>query len=157
MSDPALDAVRASLIVAQPVDRTFECFVREFGRWWPLPYTYSQDRFQTAEIEPRKGGRWFERDNDGNETSWGEIRAYEPPSRIVAAFAISPMRRPEPAEKASEVEFRFRSEGAARTRLELEHRDFARHGEEGEQLREGMASRQGWPLILACFAREAAR
>ncbi len=35
MSNTSLDAVRASLIVAHPVDRTFERFVREFGRWWP--------------------------------------------------------------------------------------------------------------------------
>jgi uncharacterized protein YndB with AHSA1/START domain len=157
MSSPSLDVIRTSITVPLSVERTFELFVQEFGRWWPLAYTYSLDRFKAAEIEPRKGGRWFERDSDGNETSWGDIRAYEPPKRIVAGFAVSPMRVPEPPEKASEVEFHFRPEGSLRTCLEVEHRDFSRHGEGGAQLRAGMASQQGWPLILACFAREAAR
>jgi hypothetical protein len=40
------------------------------------------------------------------------------------------------------------------TRLELEHRDLAKHGKGAAKLRQGMASKQGWPLILACFARE---
>jgi uncharacterized protein YndB with AHSA1/START domain len=81
------------------------------------------------------------------------VRAFEPPERIVLSFAVSPSRMPEPPERASEVEVRFRAESSARTRIELEHRDFARHGRGARELREGMDSPQGWRLILASYAR----
>jgi hypothetical protein len=40
-----------------------------------------------------------------------------------------------------------------RTRIDLTHRDFERHGKDAEALRTGMNSPQGWPLILAEFRR----
>lgn len=153
-----LPPVNAAVIVDTPIEQAFHVFADELGRWWPNAYTYAASHLETAAIEPRVGGRWFERDDEGRETSWGEVRAYERPHRIVAAFAIGPRRSPESPEKASEVEFRFFPEkGGSRTRLEVEHRDFARHGSGAAELRAGMASHQGWSLILAAFAREATR
>jgi uncharacterized protein YndB with AHSA1/START domain len=149
-----LPPIRASVTVGLPLRRAFDLFVA-IGRWWPLAYTYAGDQFDTAEIEPLTGGRWFERALDGRETAWGLVRAFAPPERIVLSFAVSPTRTPEPPERASEVEVRFRAEGAGRTRLDLEHRDFARHGKGAREMRDGMDSRQGWPLILASYARAA--
>jgi len=148
----ALAPVRATVLVELPPKRAFETFVA-IGRWWPLAYTYAQERFETAAIDPLPGGRWYERDFDGRETSWGLVRAFEPPQRLVLSFAVSPTRVPEPPERASEVEIRFRAEGTSRTRVDLEHRDFARHGKGARELRDGMESPQGWPLILASYAR----
>jgi uncharacterized protein YndB with AHSA1/START domain len=155
VSEQPLDPIRTSIVVDAPVDRAFDIFAEELGRWWPPAYTYAQGQFATARIEPHPGGRWFERAKDGRETSWGEVRSYEPPHRLVLSFAVSPMRTPEPPGKASEVQFRFIAEDASRTRVEVEHRDFARHGDGAMRLREGMASQQGWPLILAAYARTA--
>jgi uncharacterized protein YndB with AHSA1/START domain len=153
MDRPALQPIRCSIGVAVPPDDAFRLFVENIGRWWPLPYTFGEDQFETAEIEPRAGGRWFERDLDGAETAWGEVRAFEPGRRLVLSYGVSPQRQPAPPAKQSEVEIRFEpTSGGAR--IEVEHRDFGKHGEGAERLREGMASRQGWPLILASFARE---
>ncbi|MGO4128696.1 SRPBCC family protein [Inquilinus sp. YAF38] len=148
----ALGPVRAGITVDAPPERAFEAFTAELGRWWPLAYTYAQAELDTAVIEPQAGGLWFERDRAGRETAWGEVRAYEPPSRLVLSFAVSPERAPEPEARASEVEIRFVPEGRG-TRVELEHRDFERHGDGAGRLRDGMASPGGWPLILADFAR----
>jgi hypothetical protein len=52
------------------------------------------------------------------------------------------------------VEVRFMP-GQGVTRVELEHRGFETHGEGAETLRAGMASPQGWRLILAEYARAA--
>jgi hypothetical protein len=49
------------------------------------------------------------------------------------------------------VEVRFHPAGSG-TRVELEHRAFARHGDAGGAYRHAMASPQGWPLILDRFA-----
>jgi uncharacterized protein YndB with AHSA1/START domain len=54
---------------------------------------------------------------------------------------------------ASEVEVRFSPAGPGRTRVEVEHRQFARHGEGADHLRAGMDSPQGWPVILAELRR----
>ncbi|MGO1074328.1 SRPBCC family protein [Inquilinus sp. CA228] len=148
----ALSPIQAGITVDAPPERAFEAFTAELGRWWPLAYTYAQAELDTAVIEPKPGGLWFERDRAGQETAWGEVRAYEPPSRLVLSFAVSPDRAPEPEERASEVEIHFLAEGSG-TRIELEHRDFERHGDGAGRLREGMASPGGWPLILADFAR----
>jgi uncharacterized protein YndB with AHSA1/START domain len=149
----SLDPVRCTIEVPASPERAFERFVGDIGRWWPIPYTYGEDRFGTAAIEPRAGGRWFETTLDGSEERWGTVRAFEPGRRLVLSFNIGPQRKPEPPERESEVEIRFAPQDGG-TRIELEHRDFARHGEGAEALRAGMASRQGWPIILASFARE---
>lgn len=144
--------LRASITVDVPPDRAFGAFTGELGRWWPLAYTYAGAELDTAVIEPRAGGLWLERNRAGEETAWGEVRAWQPPSRLVLSFAVGADRAPEPEERASEVEILFLPEGSG-TRIELEHRDFEKHGDGAERLREGMGSPQGWPLILADCAR----
>jgi hypothetical protein len=43
---------------------------------------------------------------------------------------------------------RFIAESAARTRIELEHRNLDRHGDGWEGARDAVASDGGWPLYL---------
>jgi uncharacterized protein YndB with AHSA1/START domain len=150
---PPLPPVEASVDIPLSRDEAFSLFANDLGAWWPLPFTFSLDRFADARIQPRPGDRWFERDIDGEETSWGLVRAYDAPQRIVLGFAISPQRTPESDEKASEVEVIFERLDEQATRLRVAHRNFERHGEGAATLRDGMASRQGWPLILAAYAR----
>ena len=153
MSETMLEPIRSSIGVGVPTELAFDIFVKDIGCWWPIAYTFGEDQFETAEIEPRAGGRWFERNLEGAETDWGEVRAFEAGWRLVLSFAVGPERNPEPPDKASELEIRFK-QASGGTRLELEHRDFERHGKGADKLRAGMASRQGWPLILASYARE---
>jgi hypothetical protein len=54
-------------------------------------------------------------------------------------------------DKTSEVEVRFIAESPNRTRVELEHRNLDRHGEDWEGMREGVRGDQGWPLCLSRF------
>ena len=146
-------AIAHETVVEAGVETAFDIFTAHLGAWWPLAYTFSLDRFRDAAIEPRAGGVWFERDETGASLPWGEVRAFEPASRIVLAFAIGPDRKPAGNDAASEVEVRFASDGPGRTRVVIEHRAFERHGEGGDALRDGMDSPQGWPLILAELRR----
>jgi uncharacterized protein YndB with AHSA1/START domain/catechol 2,3-dioxygenase-like lactoylglutathione lyase family enzyme len=156
------DQIAHQVVVEAGPASVFDAFTAHLGAWWPLAYTFSGPAFVDAEIERRVGGVWFERNSAGEKLSWGEVRACAPGERLVLAFAIGADRKPAPNDAASELEVRFPAAGPGRTRVEVAHRDFARHGEGAEALRAGMDSAQGWPLILAelrrwIHARPAAR
>ena len=107
----------------------------------------------TASVfEARVGGR-VDRGTDGTECQWGRVLVYEPPTRLVFSWDISPQWQIETdLARTSEVEVRFVADGPARTRVELEHRNLDRHGEGWEGTREGVRGEQGWPLYLERFA-----
>ena len=150
-SDP--EPVRHSVTVPGPPERAFVAFTEGFAGWWPREYTWSQDVLETIAIEPKVGGRCFERGPHDFECDWGRVLTWDPPHRVLFTWQIGPSREPVPnPARAGEVEVRFMSEGGAGARVELEHRGFARHGEAGEGYRDSMASEHGWPLILDRFA-----
>jgi uncharacterized protein YndB with AHSA1/START domain len=137
-----------------PAD-AFDLFTRRIGTWWPRATTFSRRRLASIHFDP-DGGRWYERDDEGEELAWGRIVVWEPPQRLVVTWQITAEGRPEPdPARASEVELHFEPEGAG-TRLQLEHRAFERHGDEpGRVWREGMASDQGWSNILGRYVSAA--
>jgi len=72
---------------------------------------------------------------------------------VILSWDISPYWQIEAdPDKTSEFEVRFISETAARTRVELEHRNLQRHGDGWEGVREGVDGDQGWPLYLQRYA-----
>jgi uncharacterized protein YndB with AHSA1/START domain len=147
------EPIRHATTVPGPPERAFVAFAEGFPRWWPREYTWSQESLDRIAIEPRVGGRCFERGPHGFECDWGRVLAWEPPHRLVFSWQIGPDRAPVPnPAKAGEVEVRFLAEGGSVTRVELEHRGLARHGEGAAAYREAMGSPQGWPLILDRFA-----
>jgi len=147
------DAIRHAVAVPVPPERAFAAFTDEMVSWWPREYTWAEQSLAEVVMEPRPGGRWYERDAAGGEQDWGDVRAWDPHRRIVLGWGISPTRLPEPdPSHASEIEVRFVPE-AGGTRVELEHRAFAAHGAEvADAYRAGMDSPRGWPAILSRFA-----
>jgi uncharacterized protein YndB with AHSA1/START domain len=98
----------------------------------------------------------YDRGIDGSECQWGRVLAYEPPTRILFAWDISPRWQIETdPTRSSEVEIRFIAEAERRTRVELEHRHIERHGDGWQGLADGLRGDQGWPLYLERFAAAA--
>ena len=152
---PGEGSVVTSVEVGAPLTHVFEVFTHELGDWWPAEYMFSYRRLAGASIEHFEGGAWFEVDADGVRTEWGEVRAWDAPDRLVLSWRIGPERTQERPENASEIEVRFTSLAADRTQVQVEHRDFGRHGPGGDAMREGMASDRGWSRILDGFRRAA--
>ncbi|MDF2809974.1 MAG: hypothetical protein K0S56_1005 [Microvirga sp.] len=142
--------VRKSIIVKAEAVRAFEVFTAGMGRWWPGSHSIGSSPMKAAVIEPRVGGRWFERGEDGSECDWGRVLAWEPPSRVVLAWQIDAAWRFDPT-LVTEVEVRFIPEGNA-TRVELEHRDIERFGDQAEAARGALDSPGGWSGLLERFA-----
>ena len=67
--------VRKTVIVDVPQALAFSVFTEHFGSWWPLAtHKIGKTDAVTAIIEPKRGGRWFERSADGTECDWGRVQ-----------------------------------------------------------------------------------
>jgi uncharacterized protein YndB with AHSA1/START domain len=150
-------SIRKSIVVNAPVAHAFKVFTERFDSWWPHTHHIGKVEPFTAILDPREGGRWFERGADGSECDWGKVLVYSPPNRVAVSWHLDATYAydPDPS-KASRVEVTFHDEGNGRTRVELVHSQLDRHGAGWEKLREGVGSAGGWPGILDKFASTAA-
>ena len=145
-------SVRSVIVVDAPIERAFRVFTEDFDRVKPREHNMLGVEIAETVFEPRAGGRIYDRGADGSEFQWARVLAFEPPDRVVFSWDLSPQWQPESdPDRASEVEVRFISETADRTRVELEHRNLDRHGEGWEGAREAVGGDGGWPLYLQRF------
>jgi uncharacterized protein YndB with AHSA1/START domain len=142
--------VRKSVLVAAPPARAFEVFTAGIGRWWPKSHHIGAADLDTIMIEPREGGRWFERGVDGVECEVGKVMVWDPPTRLVLAWQLTPEWKYDPA-LVTEVEVRFTAEGNG-TRVELEHRNLERLGDRADAVRQQIDAPNGWGGLLQLFA-----
>jgi len=153
--------VRKSVRVQAGIERAFSLFVEQMESWWPATHHIGKTPFEAIFVEPRAGGRWYERDVEGKLTDWGTVLKWEPPHLVTFSWHVGPghdqpdwVCDPDIA-KASEVEIRFTAEGPGATLVELEHSKLERHGEGYEQLRAIFDGPGAWSGILALYAKAA--
>jgi uncharacterized protein YndB with AHSA1/START domain len=151
--------VHKSVRVQAPIDRAFSVFVEQMETWWPQTHHIGKVPFVNIFVEPRVGGRWYERNAEGGYSDWGKVLAWEPPHRVTLSWHAGPGHDSEEwvcdpdINKASEVEIHFVSESPGTTLVELTHSKLERHGEGYEQLRVMFDSPGAWSQILADYAK----
>jgi hypothetical protein len=150
--------VRKSVRVRAGVERAFSVFVEQMETWWPATHHLAKEPFELIVVEPRLGGRWYERSASGAEGEWGKVLGWDPPRSVRLSWHVGPghdqpdwVCDPDTA-KASEVEIRFSEAGAGFTLVELEHSKLDRHGEGWESLRALFDGPGAWVTILESFA-----
>ncbi len=149
------NSVRKVVDVQAPPAVAWRVFIEKMGTWWPLAtHKIGNATAVDAVIEPRVGGRWYERGEDGSTCDWGRVLSWEPHTRLVLSWEISGDWQHDPNLK-TEVEVRFIAEGKDRTRVELEHRHLDRYGARRDEMRGIFDSEGGWTGLLASFARAA--
>jgi uncharacterized protein YndB with AHSA1/START domain len=145
--------VRKSLRVKANQAHAFEVFTSGLARWWPPTHSIGTAPIKTVVMETRLGGRWYQLGEDGSEATVGKILVWEPPHRFVVSWDINSQWKAD-LTVSSEVEVRFRADGADATLVELEHRKFEQMGgEAGEKMRRDVDG--GWPRMLELFRTEA--
>lgn len=148
---PVLEPIRISFEVDCDPVHAFEVWTERTSTWWPKSHSVSVEDGLEVLIEPRLGGRIFERTPTGAEHEWGEIRMWEPPHRFAYRWHL----RVDAADW-TEVEIRFEPNEGSGTRVEIEHRGWERLGAKGEARRDGNYA--GWGSLLphyrAAIARE---
>jgi uncharacterized protein YndB with AHSA1/START domain len=155
-SATVIEPIRKSLVVETTPERAFRVFTEQHGAWWPLAtHHIGKTPPEAAVIEPRAGGRWYERAADGTICLWGHVQAWEPPHRLVLLWQIASDWAYDES-FSTEIEVRFVALGPARTRIEFEHRQLERFGDRAAAQRETMDG--GWggifDLYAACIGRE---
>ena len=134
--------VTKTVTVKRPPEEAFRIYTERIATWWPLDtHSRSGRRAETLVMEPRAGGRLYERTRDGEELEWGEVLVWEPPQRVVHSWHLG---KP----TATEVELRFVPEVDG-TRVELEHRGWERAPE-----KRGSYD-AGWELVLGRYVEAA--
>jgi uncharacterized protein YndB with AHSA1/START domain len=130
-------------------EHAFEVWTARFSEWWPRGHSRSGDRDVTVVLEPRAGGRIYERTSAGAELDWGEVLDFEPPCRLRYLWHIYGERA-----DATEVEVSFAPDGGA-TAVTIVHSGFERLGARGEELRR--RNHQGWAGLVPHYERAATR
>jgi len=160
MANPVVEAVvRKSVSVKVPIERAFSVFIEQMETWWPATHHIGKTPFEAIFVEPRVGGRWYERNAEGKQCDWGTVLAWDPPHRVTFSWHVGqghdrPNWTADPdIAKASEVEIRFTAEGPEATLVELEHSKLERHGEGYEQLRAIFDGPGAWSAILEFYAK----
>jgi uncharacterized protein YndB with AHSA1/START domain len=148
-----------SIRVRVPIERAFSVFVEQMETWWPATHHIGNTPFEAIFVEPRVGGRWYERNAEGKQCDWGTVLVWDPPHKVCFSWHVGPGHDspdwkfdPDMA-RASEVEVRFIEEGEGTTLVELEHRKIERHGEGAEKLRDMFDGPGAWVAILEAFAK----
>jgi uncharacterized protein YndB with AHSA1/START domain len=79
----AVESIRRQIVVPASRERAFEAFTSRMTTWWPSHHHIGSAPIQEIVVEPREGGRWYTRHEDGTETSTGYVAGWDPPERLV--------------------------------------------------------------------------
>jgi uncharacterized protein YndB with AHSA1/START domain len=146
-----------AVVVAAPLAVAFEVFTAQIEAWWPMAsHHIGQADCAAVVIEPRAGGRWFERGVDGTECDWGHVLLWDAPNRVTLMWQLSAQFQFDRSIE-TEVDVCFTALDAHTTRVDLEHRGLDAYGADAAAMRATFDSPNGWNGMLEQYAQVAGR
>jgi uncharacterized protein YndB with AHSA1/START domain len=149
----SIEPVRKTVTVACTPEEAFRYFTADFSMWWPAAShsvtAYASEFRDTPAfvvLEPRIGGRIFERTRSGEEHLWGRLLAWEPPALV--AFSFHPGRDEREAQRV-DVTFSPVPEGA---RVVLIHSGWENLNANAQNARDSY--NQGWEPVFGTAYRD---
>ncbi len=145
-----IEPLRLDFHVRCSADHAFATFTRRISLWWPRARSFSGDPELEVVLEPRVGGRIFERTPAGEEHEWGEVTAWDAPRGLSYLWHIGTERS-----RATQVSVQFLPEGAGATNVRIVHTGWDALGGDAEEWRDQNSA--GWagvlePFVAACIA-----
>jgi uncharacterized protein YndB with AHSA1/START domain len=150
----SIDAIRREITVTVDPANAFEIFTADMTSWWPSDHHIGSAPIERIVVEPREGGRWYTRHEDGTETSTGFVAAWQPPTRLVITWQIGADWKYNP-DLVTSVEVRFEPTDDGRTLVTLEHRGLEAYGADAAAMVETFEDPGAWTATLAAYAAEA--
>jgi uncharacterized protein YndB with AHSA1/START domain len=139
------DAVRKTILVRCPVELAFRVWTEQIDRWWPKGHSRSGDLATCVFLEPRAGGRLFERTPDGTEHTWGEVLVWAPPHHLSYHWYLGSS-----TEQPTRVDVQFSVHGDGNTQVDVTHRGPELIGELWARTNTRFAA--AWDSVLAAYA-----
>jgi uncharacterized protein YndB with AHSA1/START domain len=142
------EALRFSQELRCSPEHAFAVWTDRIAMWWPKGHSASGDPDTRVVLEPRLGGRIYERTPDGRETDWGRITEWEPPHRLGYRWHIA-----WDVARATDVSVTFVELDHGRTRLDVVHTGWDRFRDQADRFRTANAA--GWDALLPAFVTAA--
>jgi uncharacterized protein YndB with AHSA1/START domain len=146
------EPIRRDITVPVAPARAFEVFTAGMTTWWPAHHHIGSAPIAEIVVEPREGGRWFTRHEDGTETATGYVRIWDPGRRLVLTWQITHDWGYD-EDLVTVVDVRFEAVDGG-TRVALEH-DLSGYGERAGEMREVFDQPGAWTGTLEAFAAAA--
>ena len=124
--------------------------------WWPAHHHIGSAPIQEIVIEPRVGGRWYTRHEDGTETDTGVVTAWEPADLFAVTWQIGADWKFHP-DFVTTITVRFEPDGDERTRVVLEHSGLEAFAADAAGMRAMFEEEGAWTATLAAYAARAGR
>ena len=154
-----LAPITRGVTVAVPQERAFDIFTADMTSWWPAEHHIGSPPIEEVVVEPRAGGRWYTRHQDGTETNTGFVVLYDRPvegqqGRFSVTWQIGADWSYHP-DLVTTIDVTFTEQEPGRTRVELEHRDLQNFGEHAEQMKNVFEAPDAWTRTLANYVSAA--
>jgi uncharacterized protein YndB with AHSA1/START domain len=137
-----IEVVRKTVTVDCSVEEAFRIFTTDALSWWPAEGHSIHGKVTDIVFEPRAGGEVYEVAESGERGHWATVLEWDPPSRLVLAWEVSP------GVVGTEVEVRFLPSDA-QTHVELEHRGWEQVAECDAEKRDSYDA--GWQFVLGKY------
>ena len=136
-----MSAIRRTLTLSCSCAHAFRVFTERMDAWWPPSHRKHPNARML--IEPRVGGRFYERAPSGEEVERGEVLAWDPPHALRYSWW------PGSSDAPTEVAVTFRAEGD-RTIVEVTHTPGSSDAASWPKRAERFIG--GWSAVLPAFA-----
>jgi len=141
-----VEPLRNTFELEVPAEHAFRTWTARIDQWWPRTHSWTQDPRLTVVLEPRLGGRLYERTPDGFDHDWGEVTIWEPSDRFGYLWHLKADRS-----DASDILVTFEPVTDARTRVTIEHTGWERLGADGLDWHD--TEMGGWLDLLPHYLR----